>query len=446
MGKLTVKRKVYLYIAGIVVTGICFVALLYGSLQKRSELNDQYGTCSVLLHNAVYQANEGKFDELEPYSYCVIDTRGKVIKSNDQRYLVGTDIGLNLISGSSLGKTNADEFVYSVPYIREEKQAGTIYVSVPLEMLRQTDYGVYLAVWILLLVLIVLVFFLAKMIAQDILVPIDKIHTLTDQIREGILDQELNYDYDGEIGTLCHDFEALREELLFARNKEAKLKKKEKMLLAYISHDLRTPIAIISCYVEGIHAGIVSGERQKEYTIIILNKIKMLNKLIDDILEHSKAQMHELSITKKEVYAKEYFGALMEEIKSDVVKKGLSFSYNDIPNMILNIDGQRMKQAINNLISNSMKYTKEGGIRVEFESNRKMFYITVEDTGVGIDPIDLPMIFDEFYRSEKARTLNVPGSGLGLSIVKYIVGEHQGKIECDSVKNKYTKMRICLPI
>ncbi|MDO5293517.1 MAG: HAMP domain-containing sensor histidine kinase [bacterium] len=445
MGKLTIKRKFYLFVIGILL-GVVALSVLALSSGSRVDKNELYGKCSVLLHNAIYQANQGDIGKLESYRYSVLDLRGNVLYSNDEEWPIGSKVDLGMVSGNSMGNNKKMEMTYSAPYLEGKVQKGIIYIYVPYSELEIPAYGRYVAVGIVCLYLMLVIWMFGKMVLQDVLAPMEQIHALTNRIRQGVLNEALDYDYDGEIGTLCHDFEALREELLFSMNNEKKLKEKEKLLLAYISHDLRTPIAIISCYVEGIHNQIVSGDRVHDYTTIILNKIAMLNQLIDEILEHSKAQLSELSIKKSEVYSDEYFGVLMEEAKKDVEKLGLTFTVNKIPKVILELDTQRMKQVMTNLIGNAMKFTTEGGITVSFELNNNKFYISVRDTGMGIAATDLPMIFDEFYRGEKARTLNVPGSGLGLSIVKYIVKEHQGQIECDSILGKWTEFRFYIPI
>ncbi|HKL99377.1 MAG TPA: HAMP domain-containing sensor histidine kinase, partial [Mobilitalea sp.] len=238
----------------------------------------------------------------------------------------------------------------------------------------------------------------------------------------------------------------LRSELKFTTEKEKILREKEKLLLAYISHDLRTPIASISGYVEGIHANIVTGDRVQEYTGIILKKIHMLNSLIDDILEHSKARLHEFEIRRQECYSKKYFEDMMIEAKQDIEKKGLAFSYSQIPEVIINIDEKRIRQVMQNLLGNAMKFTESGEINVDYRVDNNYMLITVRDTGIGIAAIDIPMVFNEFYRGEKARTLNVQGSGLGLSISKYIVEQHGGRIECDSILDQGTALQFSIPI
>lgn len=172
----------------------------------------------------------------------------------------------------------------------------------------------------------------------------------------------------------------------------------------------------------------------------------MLNGLIDDILEHSKAQLHEFDIQKEECYSRDFLYGIVEEFKKDILKIGLEFKTNEIPNLLINIDQKRIRQVLQNLVGNAMKFTKKGEVSIQFRYEEEKLFIAVQDTGVGISATDQSMIFEPFYRGEKARTLNIPGSGLGLSIAKYIVTQHGGRIFCDSVLNKGTTMEFYIPV
>jgi len=445
MGKLTIKLKICIllvaFFIGVASLGVCIVVVNERNIDK-----NMYNKTKVLLNDGIYKANSLDFSGLDNYAYSVVNLSGEVLYSNDAKLPVGEIVELKMLSGMSKGDITSEDMIYCVPFIRNNVQAGTIYVSVPYSLVGDKSVYVYIIMTFIIVYMISIMYILTRLIFKDILEPINKIHKVTNSIREGHLKERLYYDYDGEIGTLCHDFEGLRSDLEYSTENEKMLKEKEKLLMAYISHDLRTPIATISGYVEGIHNDIVKGDRVHEYTAIILKKIGMLNSLIDDILEHSQAQLHEFEIKKCECYSRQYFEEIMMEAKQDVEKKGLVFSYSQIPEVLINIDGKRIKQVMQNLLGNAMKFTNEGQISVNYTLVKNYLLIAVKDTGVGIAAIDIPMIFDEFYRGEKARTLNVQGSGLGLSISKYIVEQHGGRIECDSILDQWTEVQFSIPI
>ena len=105
--------------------------------------------------------------------------------------------------------------------------------------------------------------------------------------------------------------------------------------------------------------------------------------------------------------------------------------------MLVFIDPKRITEVIYNLVENSIKYIdgKKGKIIIEAVREDRFILIKVKDNGVGISSDDIPYVFDKFYRAEKSRSTNVPGSGLGLSICKYIISEHGGEIYCKSGNN-----------
>lgn len=445
MGRLTIKQKIIAYSSSIIL-GVIILCGLIVYLVNKNQDTLIHNRARVLINNCIYEANQGDYTNLEEYSYLVINLRGEVIHLGQKNDLLQSSIDMKTVTGNSYGSQKNKNYIYSAPILENELQVGTIFVQIPYEKLIEKPYyciGIMIAVSIVLLIIVIQ---FIRFLNQDILIPIRQVHQSTKKIREGDLLERVHYDYDGEIGTLCHDFEGLRDELAYSIQNERRLKEKEKLLLAYISHDLRTPIATISGYVEGIHMGIVKGDGVQEYTSIILKKITMLNGLIDDILEHTKAQLHEFDIKRTECYSKEFFTSIVEEFKEDVRKKGLEFKCNEIPNLLISIDQKRIRQVLQNLIGNAMKFTEKGTISIRFRYEDGKLFIAVHDTGIGIPATDQTMIFEAFYRGEKARTLNVPGSGLGLSIAQYIVSQHGGRIYCDSVLNEGTTMEFYVPV
>ncbi|WP_041710793.1 sensor histidine kinase [Clostridium pasteurianum] len=132
----------------------------------------------------------------------------------------------------------------------------------------------------------------------------------------------------------------------------------------------------------------------------------------------------------------------------EVESRGLHFIVLDkIPNLVLNGDKKRLSQVMYNLVSNSIKYSKKGGtISIFFENTGRYIKVYVKDTGIGISSADIPFIFNKFYRAEKCRNQNIPGSGLGLSISKYILEAHGGFINCVESSSNGTTICFALPI
>jgi len=201
--------------------------------------------------------------------------------------------------------------------------------------------------------------------------------------------------------------------------------------VANVSHELRTPVSNIKGYAETLLEGAMDDkENAKEFMGIIYQEASRLSNLIDDLLDLSKIESGRVKMEFIPLdiapVLKRTFGVLEKTIK----EKNLSVSIN-IPEGLPQVlaDEKRLNQVFLNLLDNAVKYTNEGGAInvVAFESGR-FVQIDITDTGIGIPEIDLPRIFERFYRVDKARSRELGGTGLGLSIVKHIVLSHGGQV------------------
>ena len=414
-------------------------------LVKNDYFKSITNSCRVLVSNELNNILMNNEDGYEPYKYTIIGLDGTVIKSTEED--APEKISLNNISFDNWYDIDNEDIVrYVSPLIMGEKVEGLVIFSIPKEdiiNIRNDKFkDIYLILTLFILIaILVMIYRIYRFINKDILVPIKEMHKSASEILKGNYLERVNYDYHGEIGEFSHDFESMRDGLVVASEREGELKIAEKELLACISHDLKTPIANISGYCEGIIDGIVKEEKDiKRYANIILKKVKVLTKLLDDILELSKAEINQMSIHKTEVYTKEFFEELFEEVSIDVFSSGRKFKMNgEIPNILINLDKEKITQVINNIINNAIKYTgSDGVITVSINKLHEGIEIRVADNGIGIGADELPLVFNKFYRCEKHRNQNIPGSGLGLSIAKYIVEMHNGSIEIISNKGSGT--------
>ena len=161
--------------------------------------------------------------------------------------------------------------------------------------------------------------------------------------------------------------------------------------------------------------------------------------------------MNQLQIQRRETYADAFFEELFREYQQEAQALRYQFSYELPPKVLILMDADRIAQVVQNIVGNAVKYGKENDckIRVAFEileQENRILIVSISDNGKGIAAVDLPFIFDLFYRGDKARTQNIPGAGMGLNISKYIVEQHGGTIECDSVVGIGTTISFSLPI
>lgn len=383
-----------------------------------------------------------EFTDLPNVSYTAFDLEGKVLYSENPRFIKGEYAELH-----NLGNKNQ----YIVPYMRNGQAAGILLFDCSkISENEHSAIGIAVIVCALIILMIgfVLLYRAGSKLKKDIIEPVNQLHEATKSIANGNFEEKIIYDYEGEIGSLCHDFEIMRDELRTGKQREQTWKEKEQTLYASLSHDINTPLAVLRGYLEEIRYGVVSKPEEVNNVLdISLRKIDTLSKLVGDIIEHSKAELNQLSITRKEVYTREYFERILDEYNTDLEIQGIKLVYNLPENIILNIDEKRIRQVIQNLVSNAVKY---GGdnliITFKFTVQDDKFIVSIKDNGNGIAATDLPHIFELFYRGNKARTQDIPGSGLGLHITKYIIEHHGGQIECDSILGHGTEFQFYLPL
>ena len=293
---------------------------------------------------------------------------------------------------------------------------------------------------------VLLTYFMSKSIIQ----PIDRLKKAAQFIKNGNLEHSISAQRNDEIGQLTQVFEEMRIQLneSFAIQKQYEENRKE--LIAHISHDLKTPITSIKGYVEGIRDGIADTPEKKErYIQTIYTKSVDLDHLIDELFLYSKLDLGKIPFVFEEVDLRMYLEDYIEELSFELEKKkvAVNFNYNVNNNYQIRADREKLKRVIGNIIDNSIKYMDKETktIDISLVSSDKQVEIIIVDNGSGIPDESLPLIFNQFYRAEQSRNKLTGGSGLGLSISRMIVMEHQGEIKVESKINVGTKITILLP-
>ncbi|MBX7042838.1 MAG: ATP-binding protein [Ignavibacteria bacterium] len=214
-----------------------------------------------------------------------------------------------------------------------------------------------------------------------------------------------------------------------------------------VAHELRTPIFAIQLSLETLLDGAINDEEVNEdFLSRALNQTKRLKELVDDLISISKFEtgvkmsMRYFPISKA---IEETVSELSDLAQSKDVR--LAFSNGHSEEITVFGDEQRLKQVLVNLVDNAIKYTpKTGMIDVKLDIREKDVSVIVQDNGIGIPKKDLPRIFERFYRVDKARSRDIGGSGLGLSIVKHILEAHSSQIKVDSEVDKGTRFEFIL--
>jgi signal transduction histidine kinase len=265
--------------------------------------------------------------------------------------------------------------------------------------------------------------------------PLDDLSMAADRIAQGDYSVRVKEQGPAEVRSLGRVFNSMASRL-------KDVDEQRRNLIADITHELRTPITVIQGNVEGVLDGVY--EADEAHLKSILEEVQLLSRLVDDLRTLALAESGALQLEKEPTDLSVLIGETVAELRAQYDEAGVTLE-TDLPvdAPLLMVDPERIRQVLANLIVNALHHTPaEGKVCVHYEMmHAEEVRVTVEDTGTGIQPEDLPHIFDRFYKSKDST-----GMGLGLAIAKNLVQAHGGTIQAKSQPGQGTSMSINLPV
>jgi signal transduction histidine kinase len=362
--------------------------------------------------------------------FGLADAQGVVIVSVDPGYPAGSTLPANVLRAGS-------------PVTVDEQQVGTILTARqppgfnPQEarFLQRTNEALIFASTGALLVALVMGILLARTLAG----PLQALTRAAQSITQGQLEQEVKVGTGDEIGQLASAFNRMSREV-------ARVNQLRRQMTADIAHDLRTPLTVISGYIESMHDGVLKPTPER--LELIYSEIERLQNLVGDLRVLSLADAGELSLNPQQISPKALLDraatlfrhqAELGQVVIDVKASG------DLPE--IRVDEARMMQILGNLISNALRYTPPNGrITLSALPVRDRLEIRVQDTGEGIAAEELPHIFERFHRADKSRHSESGETGLGLAIVKALVELHGGEVSAESTPGQGSTIHLSFPV
>jgi len=251
-----------------------------------------------------------------------------------------------------------------------------------------------------------------------------------------------------EITALAASFNHMAERLQDADRQQRQLDTLRRDLVAWASHDLQTPLTAICMQIEALADGLVDDpDTIQRYLRTTQRQINELSILIDDLFQVAQLDAGGLTLHPAACSLSDLVLETLESFSALAGERGVTLTGSVAPGIDPAIlDAPRIGRVLNNLIGNALRHTPDGG-SVTVSAHRKGGHIHIEvvDTGEGIDPDDLPHVFERFYRGEKSRNRGTGGSGLGLAISRGIVQAHGGEIWVESQPRSGATFRISLP-
>ncbi|HEY6045794.1 MAG TPA: heavy metal sensor histidine kinase [Pyrinomonadaceae bacterium] len=279
-------------------------------------------------------------------------------------------------------------------------------------------------------------------LARKSLAPMALMNEQTRTITAGNLSSRLDVaNPRDEVGRLATTINALLERLDVAFQEQQRF-------IADSSHELRTPVTVIRTEAE------VALERQrdpKEYQAslaLVRDEAERLSRIVEDLFMLARQPVASRGLMKETIHLDVLVRDCARAAQVLAARKGVRFdSQSNIPEVSLSGDDDLLKRLLLNLLDNAVKYTPRGGeIKLRLATHNGDARITVEDTGVGIAAEDQPRVFDRFYRVDRARSRALGGAGLGLSIARWIVEAHKGKISVESKVGTGSTFTVELPL
>ena len=331
--------------------------------------------------------------------------------------------------------------VITMPILFEGKLINLVQVGTSLEAVQETLRNLKIFLFTAVPSVLILAALFARFMARRALKPISRIIDTAREIGQG---QELSkripvLKIKDELGQLALTFNEMMNRL---ENSFAQMRQ----FSSDASHELRTPLTVL----KGQNELILSKQRKpEEYQEVIssnLEEINYMSKVLEDLFVLSKSDENQVNLDYKPVDLR----ALVEEVckHAEILaeEKNIKIIIAFLELIEIQGDEVRLRQMVWNVLQNGIKYTQQGGeLKISLQNEVDFALLTIQDTGIGIPEEDLPLIFNRFYRVDKARTRDEGGSGLGLSICRQIAEAHKGKIEVESKLGVGTRFKICLP-
>ncbi len=402
---------------------LIFVLIIDAAFKDIAEVS---GEKVILLNHIVKTAEEHKdtldvLDEIDA-DFMIVSTEDRLLYSHVEG---GAD-------PDALSVGQAIEKRYPYRYLIDDgKTWGTvILLDDPADGIKKAIDHVTLAMIILVLLIGAGMLLYGSYIRKNILIPFRNMKEFAAKVAQGKLDEPLEMDRDNMFGAFSESFDIMREELADARERELGLQKKERELVASLSHDLKTPVTGIKLTAELMQMRLSLNDPKDidslgEDAKGIYEKAEQIDELLADLFTSTLDDLGEFKVSCRDEESK-----ILKDIIKSADDRALAV-IDEIPAVVINIDKKRMARVIGNIISNSYKYANTR-IDIRFEISDRYLEMLIEDHGPGVPASEIDLITNKFYRGRDWQDTDKDGNGLGLYIAKTLMIKMNGDLIAES--------------
>jgi signal transduction histidine kinase len=442
----SLRTRLLLAYVVLILAGFSALALLAGRQILSGTLQDFSGgiveqaqLVARVLKEPVEEGTEHGLDQttlgpiLQTYAeqaeadLILFNNRGQVLASSSNNNNINTRVVGTALSGNAGSEAQGDVVYAAAPILEDGQVIGVIQLSAPLSAAQNLVLERWLALGGAVLVVTALAGLAAVWLSNTLTRPLAQMQEATVQIAQGDFSQRLPETRQDEIGEVARSFNHMAGQV------EAMLEE-QRAFASNASHELRTPLTAIRLRSEALREGGLDPSTAQQYIIEIDEETQRLGNLVQDLMMLSRLDSGRLEAGREQVDSLRLARQILGEIAPQAKRRGITLQLNapsDLPPVTAG--SAHLMIVFRNLLNNALKYTPDGGqITWQIQAADGTIQHAIRDTGQGIPAQDLPHVFDRFYRVDQSHSREVPGVGLGLSLVRMIVEFYGGKITLES--------------
>lgn len=449
-----------LFLVTFVITGTLLFSFLGSYLTSRHE-RELDNIARQVINITSYVAGTGQKLTAEAYRMNIDviaqSTDTEIFVLNDKGELVTTSVenfggsikeeytkdvlhGNDAIYRGSLGGIfNVDALTVARPIRYMGSVVGGVLVSIPTPEVTKMRLEVLKIFALNVAIVAVFVAAFVYIISKRITKPLSELTSAAKAIAGGDFKRRVSIDTNNEFSELGETFNNMA-------NSIEQLENMRSSFIANVSHDLRTPMTTIIGFVEGVMDGTIPEEKHSWYLSIVLDESRRLSRIVTDLLDLSKLEQGSFNIESREFDINELMRINIIKFEKRITEKNISLTVGfESEGLHVNADKDAIQRVIVNLFDNAVKFTPDGGfIDVNTGVKDGHAFVSIQNSGMGIEKKDLMHIFDRFYKTDKSRSLDKNGAGLGLYIVKSIIQAHGEKVWAESEQGEFTRFSFTL--
>lgn len=336
-------------------------------------------------------------------------------------------------TGNFSGLYSKTHYTVGVPVEKDDTILAVVFVSS-----EATDFWYYvydlidiiiICALIATIVSSVVVYFVSNRMTK----PLRQMAAATKSFSEGDFTARVPVDGKDEIAQLAGSFNHMADAL-------ADMESVRRNFIANVSHELKTPMMTIGGFVDGILDGTVPKEKERHYLETVSEEVKRLSRMVKSMLTISRIEAGDTQLNCTVFDINDLICRTVFTFEQKIEAKKLDVVGLESDGTYVKADNDLIHQVVFNLIDNAVKFANEGGcLSFLYKTEGDRVYISIRNTGEGVSQEELPRLFDRFYKTDKSRSLDKTGFGLGLYIVQTIINQHKGDLVVKSVEGEYTE-------